>query len=135
MTTAAQSPHQLPQTLGELRAAGYPSRSIKDEVRENLIHALREKRPLFPGIVGFEKTVVPQIVNALLARHDIILLGLRGQAKTRIARQITDLLDEWSPILADFPLHEDPLAPRRPPSGGSTASNATPKNSPPPTSP
>ena len=114
MTTAAAASadaSQLPRTLGELRASGYRSRSIKDEVRENLIRALREKRPLFPGIVGFDKTVVPQVVNALLARHDIILLGLRGQAKTRIARQLTDLLDEWSPLLADFPLNEDPLNP------------------------
>jgi magnesium chelatase subunit I len=102
---------QLPQTLGALRRAGYKSRPIKDEVRENLIAALGESRRLFEGIVGFDKTVIPQIINALLARHDIILLGLRGQAKTRLARQMTELLDKWMPVLADFPLNEDPLAP------------------------
>ena len=101
----------MPQTLGELRAAGYQSRPVKQEMRENLIAALREGRDLFPGIVGFEKTVIPQIINAVLGMHDIILLGLRGQAKTRMARQLTVLLDEWMPALADFPLNEDPLNP------------------------
>ncbi len=104
------APH-LPRTLGELRGSGHRSRPIKTELRENLIDALRAGRPLFPGIVGYEKTVIPQIVNAVLGKHDIILLGLRGQAKTRLARQITALLDEWMPVLADFPLNEDPLAP------------------------
>ena len=106
-----QTPHPNASTLGELKTLGYESRSIKDEVRENLITALKDKRKLFDGIIGYEKTVIPQIINALLARHDIILLGLRGQAKTRIARQMTELLDEWMPVLADFPLNEDPLAP------------------------
>ncbi len=101
----------LPQTLGELKASGYQPRSIKQEIRENLIAALRDRKPLFPGIVGFDKTVVPQVINALLGRHDIILLGLRGQAKTRIARQMVDLLDEYIPVLPDFPLNEDPMAP------------------------
>jgi len=102
---------QPPQTLGELRTSGYVNRSIKDELRENLIAALRDKRELFAGIVGYEKTVIPQLINAVLGRHDIILLGLRGQAKTRLARLLTELLDEWQPALADFPLNEDPLAP------------------------
>ena len=101
----------LPATLGELREAGHQPTPVKQEVRRNLIAALREGRTLFPGIVGFEKTVIPQLINALLSRHDIILLGLRGQAKTRIARQLTDLLDEWTPILPDLPLNEHPLAP------------------------
>ena len=101
----------LPTTLGELKAGGYRPRSIKDEIRKNLLTALREGRELFPGIIGFEQSVIPQIVNALLARHDLILLGLRGQAKTRLARQLTSLLDEHIPVLPDSPIHEDPLAP------------------------
>jgi magnesium chelatase subunit I len=102
---------QRVRTLGELKKTGYKPRSVRDELRQNLIVALREKRPLFPGIVGFEKTVVPQIVNALLAHHNFILLGLRGQAKTRIARQLVDFLDPELPVLSGFPLNEDPLAP------------------------
>jgi magnesium chelatase subunit I len=100
-----------PTTLGALRQSGYRPRSVKDEMRQNLIAALRERRPLFPGIIGYEKTVIPRIVNAILARHDLILLGLRGQAKTRIARQLVALLDEEMPVLDGFPLNEDPLAP------------------------
>ncbi len=102
---------KLPATLGELRASGYKPRSVKDELRQNLLAALRAKRQLFAGIVGYEQTVVPQIVNAILAKHDIILLGLRGQAKTRIARQLTELLDERIPVLADSPINEDPMSP------------------------
>jgi magnesium chelatase subunit I len=101
----------LPATIGELKASGYQPRPIKQELRENLIAALSQGRTLFPGIVGFEKTVIPQVINALLARHDMILLGLRGQAKTRIARQLVDFLDERIPVLPDTPLNEDPLAP------------------------
>jgi magnesium chelatase subunit I len=104
-------PPTLPSTLGELKATGYRHRSVKDELRQNLMAALRERRPLFRGIVGYDKTVVPQIVNALLAKHDMILLGLRGQAKTRIARQLTELLDARIPIITDSPLNEDPFAP------------------------
>ena len=107
----AVNPHPSVSKLGELKASGYRSRPVKDEVRENLIAALKARRELFPGIIGYEKTVIPQIINALLGRHDIILLGLRGQAKTRIARQMTELLDEWMPVLADLPLNEDPLNP------------------------
>jgi len=99
------------RTLGELKKSGYKPRSVRDELRQNLIVALRDRRPLFPGIIGFDKTVIPQIVNAVLARHDFILLGLRGQAKTRIARQLADLLDAEVPALSGFPLNEDPLAP------------------------
>jgi len=100
-----------PQTLGELRATGYKPESVRAELRRNLLTALREKRALFPGIVGFDKTVIPQVVNAVLAHHDLILLGLRGQAKTRMARQLVEFLDPEIPILAGFPLNEDPLAP------------------------
>ena len=100
-----------PKTLGELVASGYRPRSVKDELRQNLMRAFREGTPLFPGIVGYEKTVIPQVVNAILARHDLILLGLRGQAKTRLARQLTQLLDDETPVLDGSPLNEDPLAP------------------------
>jgi len=100
-----------PRTLGELKKTGYKPESVRSELRRNMLTALREKRPIFPGIVGFEKTVLPQITNAVLAQHDFILLGLRGQAKTRIARALVDFLDPEIPILAGFPLNEDPLAP------------------------
>ncbi|MCZ7645487.1 MAG: magnesium chelatase [Planctomycetota bacterium] len=100
-----------PTTVGELKRSGYRPCGLKDELRRNLIAKLKSKEPLFPGVIGYEKTVLPQIVNALLSRHDFILLGLRGQAKTRIARQLTELLDPEIPVLAGFPLNEDPLAP------------------------
>ncbi|MDX1565121.1 MAG: sigma 54-interacting transcriptional regulator, partial [Phycisphaeraceae bacterium] len=100
-----------PTTLGQLKQSGYRPRSIKDELRENLTEALKTNRPLFPGLVGFDKTVVPQLINAILARHDLILLGLRGQAKTRLARMLVSLLDEQVPILPGLPLNEDPMAP------------------------
>ncbi|ADI15259.1 sigma 54-interacting transcriptional regulator [Truepera radiovictrix] len=101
-------------TLGALRGtpwAAKAGRSVKQELRDNLICRLREKRPIFPGIVGYESTVVPQVVNAILSRHNFILLGLRGQAKTRILRQLTDLLDPEIPVLRDSELNDDPLAP------------------------
>lgn len=100
-----------PRTLGQLKAAGYRSRSVKDELRENLIARIREGGPLFPGVVGYEHTVEPQIVNALLSRHDFILLGLRGQAKTRILRALAQFLDEWMPAIEGCPLNSDPMAP------------------------
>ncbi|MCC7493671.1 MAG: hypothetical protein IT204_15050 [Fimbriimonadaceae bacterium] len=98
-------------TLGELRARGYRTESVKDELRRNLLQKLQRGEQLFPGVVGYDETVIPQIVNALLARHDLILLGLRGQAKTRLLRQLTDLLDAQVPVIAGSPLHDDPLAP------------------------
>jgi len=100
-----------PTTLGALRASGYRSRTVKDEMRTNLVRKLQEGEALFPGIEGYEDTVVPQIVNAILARHDFILLGLRGQAKSRILRQLVSLLDETMPILAGSEVNDDPLAP------------------------
>ncbi len=100
-----------PRTLGELRAAGHRSQSVKQELRRNLLQALRQGRPLFPGIVGYDDTVLPQIQNALLARHDFLLLGLRGQAKTRLLRQLVQLLDDALPILAGSDVHDDPFAP------------------------
>jgi magnesium chelatase subunit I len=103
--------NRKPATLGELKQAGYASRSVKDEMRANLLRKLAAGDALFPGIVGYEDTVVPQIVNAVLARQNFILLGLRGQAKSRIVRQLVDLLDEEVPILAGSEINDDPLHP------------------------
>jgi magnesium chelatase subunit I len=104
-----------PTTLGELKAAitrgAIPRRTVKDEVRQNLIAKLRQGDAIFPGIIGYEDTVVPQIVNAILARHNFILLGLRGQAKTRILRALTSLLDETIPVIPGSEINDDPLAP------------------------
>jgi magnesium chelatase subunit I len=102
---------QLPSTLGELKASGYQSTSVKNELRTNLIKKLRSGEKLFPGIVGYDETVIPQLVNAILARHNLILLGLRGQAKSRIIRQLTELLDEHLPIIAGSEVNDDPLGP------------------------
>ncbi|MBC7797840.1 MAG: magnesium chelatase [Pyrinomonadaceae bacterium] len=99
------------KTLGELKADGYETRSVKDEMRANLIRKIRASEKLFPGIVGYEETVVPQIVNAVLSKHNLILLGLRGQAKSRIIRQLTDLLDDSMPIIAGSEINDNPVAP------------------------
>ncbi len=104
----------LPNTLGELKSSGYQPLPVKAELRKNLIAKLRAGEPLFPGIVGFEDSVVPQIVNALLASQDIIFLGERGQAKSRIVRSLTQLLDEWTPTLAGTEIPEDPYRPISP---------------------
>src|SRR6266513_3519266 len=101
----------LPKTLGELKESGYKSISVKDELRANLIRKLRACERLFAGIVGYDETVMPQLVNAILARHNIILLGLRGQAKSRIIRQLTELLDEQLPIIAGSEVNDDPFQP------------------------
>ncbi|HEY8171157.1 MAG TPA: magnesium chelatase, partial [Candidatus Limnocylindria bacterium] len=101
-------------TLGELRASGYRSRSVKDEMRANLLATIREGRPFLPGIIGYDDTVLPQLENAILAGQDVILLGERGQAKSRIARSLVGLLDPWLPYLADTELHDDPLHPVSP---------------------
>ena len=98
-------------TLGALREAGYESRGVRDELRANLIERLRTGTALFEGIHGYEDSVIPQLQNALLAGHDIILLGERGQAKTRIARSLVQLLDEWIPIVAQSEINDDPLNP------------------------
>jgi magnesium chelatase subunit I len=98
-------------TLRELKASGYRARSVQDEVRENLIEKLRNRENIFPGVVGYEETVTPQVVNALLAQQNFILLGLRGQAKSRILRAITELLDEAVPFIQGTELHDDPLRP------------------------
>jgi len=98
-------------TLGELRATGYRITSVKDEMRRNLLAAIARGETLFPGIHGYERTVIPAIQNAILSRHDIILLGLRGQAKTRILRSLTNFLDERVPIIAGCEINDSPLAP------------------------
>lgn len=100
-----------PTTLGGLRDSGYAVRPVKDELRENLIVRLRAGEQLFPGIIGYDQTVIPSLVNALLARHDIILLGLRGQAKTRIVRQLHTLLDEYIPVIKGSEINDSPFFP------------------------
>jgi magnesium chelatase subunit I len=99
------------RTLGALQHAGVRPDRVKDEVRRNLMAAKRAGRAPFAGIVGFEHTVIPQIENALLARHDFLLLGLRGQAKTRILRQLVELLDEWTPVVEGCAINDDPYHP------------------------
>jgi magnesium chelatase subunit I len=99
------------ETLGDLRRSGYRSRPVKQEIRDNLICKLRAGEQLFPGIIGYDETVIPQLVNAVLSRHNFILLGLRGQAKSRILRGLADLLDERIPVVPGCEIHDDPLAP------------------------
>src|SRR6202011_2710645 len=106
----------LPQTLGDLRNSKFSEhqigkRSVKDELRQNLICKLQRGEELFPGVVGYEDTVVPQIVNAVLSRHNFILLGLRGQAKTRIIRMLTTLLDPRLPFIAGCEIRDNPYHP------------------------
>src|SRR5580692_2715128 len=91
--------HPRPATVGQLKETGYRSVSVKDELRRNLIENLRPGEDLFPGIVGYRDTVIPQIINGILSRHDLLFLGLRGQAKTRMLRALPLLLDEWIPVL------------------------------------
>ncbi len=101
----------LPKTLGELKQQGYRVRAVKDEMRANLLSKLRTGERIFPGVVGYEETVVPQLVNAVLARHNVILLGLRGQAKSRIIRQLVGLLDEHVPVIAGSEVNDNPFKP------------------------
>jgi magnesium chelatase subunit I len=99
------------QTLGDLRRAGRHTRPVKQEIRDNLVQKLQAGEPLFPGIIGYDETVIPQLVNAILSRHNFILLGLRGQAKSRILRGLVDLLDDQIPVVPGCEIHDDPLAP------------------------
>src|SRR5690242_4084784 len=106
----------LPLTLGDLRTSQFGdefhrTRTIKDEMRMNLIRKLREKQPIFQGIIGYDETVVPQVVNAILSRHNMILLGLRGQAKSRILRELTAFLDETVPVIAGCEINDNPFNP------------------------
>lgn len=107
------SPHQYNsiKTLGELIRSGYRARSIKEELRENLIRKIKSGEEVFKGIYGYEDTVIPDIERAILSRHNMLFLGLRGQAKTRMARMMTDLLDEYIPAITGTPLNDDPLNP------------------------
>lgn len=99
------------KTLGELKKAGYVSKSIKDEIRDNLVKKIQLKQNAFPGILGYEDSVIPDTERALLSRHNILFLGLRGQAKTRMARQMVDLLDEYIPVVSGSEINDDPLMP------------------------
>jgi magnesium chelatase subunit I len=107
---------QLPRTIGELRTSGFNEarfrfRSVKDEMRENLIRKLQQREAILPGIVGYDDSVIPQIVNAILSRHNFILLGLRGQAKSRILRELVGLLDEQMPVIEGCEVNDSPYAP------------------------
>src|SRR5579863_3419960 len=99
------------KTLGELKKAGYKRRTVKEEIRENLVRKLKNKETTFPGIVGYEDSVIPDTERALLSRHNILFLGLRGQAKTRMARQMVELLDEYIPYVTGSEVNDDPCAP------------------------
>ena len=109
--TTHEVPASLPTTLGALRASGWKSVPVKEELRANAVRAIIEGRPLFEGVMGYEDTVMPQLENALLAGHDIVFLGERGQAKTRMIRSLTGLLDEWMPIVAGSEINDDPYEP------------------------
>jgi magnesium chelatase subunit I len=100
-----------PRTLGELQASGYQPVTVKEEMRRNLLRKLQAKEPLFPGIIGYEETVLPQVQNAILSQHDMLFLGLRGQAKTRMLRQLVTLLDEAIPVVAGSEVNDNPFAP------------------------
>ncbi len=108
------SSNNLPRTVGELRAAGHRERGVKQEIRENLLTALSEGEDIWPGILGFDDTVLPQLERALIAGHDFVLLGERGQGKTRLLRALTGLLDEWTPVIRDSALGEHPYSPITP---------------------
>nr|WP_253659667.1 sigma 54-interacting transcriptional regulator [Williamsia maris] len=112
--TSPQTAHPAARTLGELRASGHVQRSIKDEIRNNLLTALRSGTNPWPGIVGFETTVIPQLERALLAGHDVVMLGERGQGKTRLLRTLVGLLDEWTPVIEGAELNEHPYEPITP---------------------
>jgi len=103
--------HSSITTLGELRESGYDVQSVKDETRKNLIRKIQNKETLFPGIIGFEESVIPALVNSILAKHDIILLGLRGQAKTRLIRSLPSLLDEYIPVVKGCEINDNPFRP------------------------
>jgi len=104
--------HPTAKTVADLKAMGYKPCSVKDELRRNVIQKLKAGEDIFPGIVGYRESVVPQIVNGILSRHDLLFLGLRGQAKTRILRMMPRLLDEWMPVLSGVEINDDPIHPR-----------------------
>src|SRR4051795_7173249 len=100
-----------PSTLGELRQSGHEQKSVKAELRDNLLTRMAAGEDRFPGIVGFDETVLPQVERALLAGHDIVLLGERGQGKTRLIRTLVQLLDEWTPVIAGCEINDHPYEP------------------------
>ena len=100
-----------PATLGQLRESGYRVLPVKEEMRKNLIRKMRADEELFPGVVGYEDSVIPQVENAILSGQDIVLLGERGQAKTRIARSLINLLDDESPVIAGCEINDNPFEP------------------------
>ena len=102
---------KLVKTFGELKEQGYLQKSIKEEMRQNLISKMRAGEERFPGIIGYEDTVIPDTERAILSRHNMLFLGLRGQAKTRMARQMTDLLDEYIPYIEGSEIYDDPFSP------------------------
>src|SRR5260221_2579731 len=106
-----ETPMSLPSTIGELRESGQADRSVKTEMRHNLIAKLRRNETVFPGIIGYEDTVIPQIESAILSGHDLVLLGERGQAKTRIARSLVNLLDDQIPAVAGCEINDSPFHP------------------------
>ena len=99
------------KTLKQLKASGYQTKSIKEEMRDNLIRKMQSSEERFPGIVGYEDTVIPDTERAILSRHNMLFLGLRGQAKTRMARQMIELLDEYIPFIEGSDIHDDPFNP------------------------
>src|ERR671910_769007 len=109
--------HPTPTTLGALRASGHEHRSVKQEVRANLLGRLAAGEETFPGILGFDDTVLPEVERALIAGHDLVLLGERGQGKTRLLRGLIDLLDEWTPMIEGSELRELPYLPLTPATG------------------
>jgi magnesium chelatase subunit I len=111
---ASGSASAIPKTLGELRERGYRTRSVKEELRANMLRRLASEEPIFPGVIGYGESVIPQIENAILAGQDMVFLGERGQAKTRLARSLVTLLDEEIPVIAGGELNDDPLAPITP---------------------
>src|SRR5213082_3892466 len=101
--------HPRAATVGQLKETGYKPCSVKDELRRNVIRKLKAREELFPGIVGYRDSVIPQIVNGILSKDDLLFLGLRGQAKTRILRMLPSLLDEWIPVLSGIDINDDPV--------------------------
>ena len=100
-----------PRNLGELKKSGWVSRPVKEEMRRNAVARIAASEPLFEGVVGYENTVLPQLENAVLAGHDVIFLGERGQAKTRMIRSLVNLLDEWMPYIEGSEIYDDPYNP------------------------
>src|SRR5699024_822961 len=101
----------LPKTLGELKKSKYQPQTVKDEVRKNLVERLESNEPSFKNIIGYDNSVIPDVERAILSKHNILFLGLRGQAKTRMARQITDLLDDYIPVIEGSEINDDPFHP------------------------